>query len=69
MGGEQSDVWQKSICESEKEGLQGGSETSYVVWIGDSQKDKNTRGSSASCIFEVGELTILVESDKDGCGW
>lgn len=48
MGGEdcRSDLQQKGTSKSKREGLQNGSETSYVVWFVGGGTDKKTGGGA-----------------------
>ena len=54
------------ICDrqSEREDVQGGSETSTVVRIGDSGTDEMTRGGDGG--GRVEDITIFIRSDKNG---
>ena len=54
----------KGICKSERESIQEGGETSYVVWFGGGGADKKT-GSGAGG-GRVKDAAILVGSDEDG---
>ena len=49
-----SDLWQKGSSESERKGLQEGSETSNVLWFGSSGTDQKTGGGA-----EVARLKML----------
>ena len=46
------------------EGVQGGSETSNVVRVGDGGTDKKTGGVDGS--GRVEDVTIFIRSDKNG---
>ena len=47
-----------------KEGVQGGSETSNVVRVGDSGTDEKTGGGDGG--GRVEDVTIFIRSDKNG---
>ena len=52
------------ICLSEREGVQGGSETSNVVRVGDGGTDEKTGGGDGGSRVE--DVTIFIRSDKNG---
>ena len=59
-----SDVRQVSTGLSEREGVQGGSETSNDVWVGEGGTDEKTGGGDAG--GRVEDVTIFVRCDKNG---
>ena len=52
-----------SSC-SEREGVQGGSETSNVAWVGDGGTAEETGGGDGG--GRVEDVTIFIRSDKNG---
>ena len=59
-----SNLWQMGTSKSEREVLQEGSETSYVVWFGGGGTDEKTGGGTGG--GRVEDAKIFVESEKDG---
>ena len=49
---------------SEREGVQGGSETSNVVRVGDGGTDEKTGGGDGR--GRVEDVTIIIRSEKNG---
>ena len=49
---------------NEREDVQGGSETSNVVWVGDSGTDEKTGGGDGG--GRVEDVAIFIRSDKNG---
>ena len=59
-----SDLRQESTSLSEREGVQGGSETSNVVRVGDSGTDEKTGGGYGG--GRVEDVAIFIRSDTNG---
>ena len=59
-----SDLRQESTSLSERKGVQGGSETSNVVRVGDSGTDEKTGGGDGG--GRVEDVAIFIRSDKNG---
>ena len=59
-----SDLRQESTSWSEREGVQGGSETSNVVRVGDSGTDEKIGGGDGG--GRVEDVAIFIRSDKNG---
>ena len=58
-----SDLRQESTSYSEREGVQGGSETSNVVWVGDSGTDEKTGGGDGG--GRVEDVAIFIRGDNN----
>ena len=59
-----SDLRQASTSLSEREGVQGGSESSNGVQVGDGGTDEKTGGGYEG--GRVEDVTIFIRSDKNG---
>ena len=59
-----SNTFKDRCRKSEREGVQGGSETSNVVWVGDSGTDEKTGGGDGG--GRVEDVAIFIRSDKNG---
>lgn len=59
------ELQQKGSSKREREGVQYGSETSHVLWVGDYGIDKKLTGGRAGG-SRVKDSQICIESDKDG---
>ena len=59
-----SDLRQESTSKSEREGVQGGRETSNVVRVGDSGTDEKTGGGDGG--GRVEDIAIFIRNDKNG---